>query len=193
MKKKILISITILLVVIIGIVLSFCKCSGKTTPTPTYNDSIFESVVGSDVNYIDRWFGDNIEHHFYEVRAYMKNRIDSAVINNEPIDSITTIFAVGDKVWFFGHKIVDGVVKTDTMVCGGPFVEDMDIEWPLKTTFSDLRETIRTHKLNCPNKDIVLRRALIWHPKDYADWTIYAGDKKFWFISTENDSIRDVQ
>lgn len=154
----------------------------------------FESIVSNDYNYVDSAFNDTVETHFYEVRAYMPERIDSAAVHGTQIDSITTIFAVGLKVYVFNHKIKGDSVTTDTCVYRGPFVEDCEMPWPLPLTFNQMMQIVKEYKLSAPNKDIALRRALIAHPKDFPDFTIYGGrGDKWWFISTKNGSVRTDQ
>lgn len=184
--------ITFTILFTVGLIgfLSFHSCSKSKTPI---TDSItFESIVGSDYTYIDSVFPDSITH-FYEARAYMPERVDSAAKHLTQIDSITTIFAVDQEVWIFNHKIKGDTVLTDTVIHHGPFVEDCTMNWPLPLTFKEMMKIIVSKNLSAPNKDIVLRRALILHPKDYPDFTIYAGSEKWWFISTEDGSVRPDQ
>lgn len=175
--------------IIVALIVVLCVYHEKPVKTPV----TFEQVVGNDYAYIDSVFKGKDSTYFYEVRVYMPERIDSAAAKHSPIDSIVSIFAVGDKVWFFNHKIIGDSVKTDTCIYNGPFVEDCVMSWPLPTTFSQMLDVVAANKLKAPNNDIVLRRALIYHPKDYPDFTIYAGDGNWWFISTKNDSIRTDQ
>jgi hypothetical protein len=188
--KKIISFVGAIFVIALLVVVFKCS-SSKDEPTPI----TFEDVVGKDYAYIDSVFKNEEEEftHFYEVRVYMPERVDSAALHHSAIDSIVSIFAVGDKVWFFNHKIKGDSVVTDTCIYDGPFIEDCVMPWPLPTTFNQMMDSIASHKLNAPNKDIVLRRALVAHPKDYPDFTIYGGDGKWWFISTKNDSIRTDQ
>lgn len=188
--KKIISFVGAIFVIALLVVVFKCS-SSKDEPTPI----TFEDVVGKDYAYIDSVFKNEEEEftHFYEVRVYMPERVDSAALHHSAIDSIVSIFAVGDKVWFFNHKIKGDSVVTDTCIYDGPFIEDCVMPWPLPTTFNQMMDSVASHKLNAPNKDIVLRRALIAHPKDYPDFTIYGGDGKWWFISTKNDSIRTDQ
>lgn len=188
--KKIISFVGAIFVIALLVVVFKCS-SSKDEPTPI----TFEDVVGKDYAYIDSVFKNEEEEftHFYEVRVYMPERVDSAALHHSAIDSIVSIFAVGDKVWFFNHKIKGDSVVTDTCIYDGPFIEDCVMSWPLPTTFNQMMDSVASHKLNAPNKDIVLRRALIAHPKDYPDFTIYGGDGKWWFISTKNDSIRTDQ
>ncbi len=192
--KKIIISIIVVVIAAVAAVLGPKSCKGDT-PVTIPDTITFESVVDSDYNYIQKTFADSSDEytHFYEVRIYMPERIDSAAIHKAPIDSITSIFAVGQKVWFFNHKITNGVVTTDTCIYNGPFVEDCVMPWPLPVKFDQIMDTIASKELIAPNQDIVLRRALIWHPKTYPDFTIYAGDNNWWFISAEDGSIRTDQ
>lgn len=181
------------LVVCLGVLAGIYKCS--KSEQPVVKDSItFESVVGSDYAYIDSTFKDAAEVHFYEARAYMPERIDSAAAHGTQIDSIVTIFSVDLKVWFFNHKIKGDSVITDTCIYDGPFVEDCEMQWPLPITFKQMMDIVKVNNLKAPNKDIVLRRALIAHPKEYPDFTICGGSwNDWWFISTKDGSVRTDQ
>lgn len=192
--KKIIIFIVFAVIAAVALVLGPKSC--KNDVPPTIPDTItFESVVDSDYNYIQKTFADSSDEytHFYEVRIYMSESVDSAAVHKSPIDSITSIFAVGQKVWFFNHKIDKNTVTTDTCIYDGPFIEDCVMPWPLPVKFDQVMDTIASKNLNAPNKDVVLRRALIWHPKDYPDFTVYAGNGNWWFISSEDCSIRTDQ
>lgn len=188
----------LLFIVIVLIVFAFIKSchNGKApqpTPTPKQDTITFEKIVTSDYNYIDSAFEnkDKDYTHFYEVRAYLPTSVDSAEIPAK-IDSLVTIFAVGQKVWFFQHKIIDNKVKTDTVIYNGPFVEDCEMPWPVNVTFNQMLQIVKDNKLKAPNKDVTLRRALIWHPKEYPDFTIGTWNA-FYFISTKDGSVRTQQ
>lgn len=194
MKKIILL---IVIVVFAACAIIIPKACNTKPVEPVAKDTItFESIVTNDYNYVDSTFkSDDPEYtHFYEVRAYMHERVDSAAKNESQIDSLTTIFAVGTKVYFFNHKIINDSVVTDTTICQGPFVEDCVMPWPLPITFKQMMEIVKVNNLVCPNKDITLRRALIWHPKDYPDFTI-KGEKgdDWYFISTADGTVRNKQ
>lgn len=179
------------IIVLIAIAVSINNCSKKS---PVKEPITFESVVGSDYAYIDSVFSDTIETHFYEARAYMPTRVDSSAYYNAPIDSITSIFSVGLKIYFFNHKIVGDSVTTDTCIYNGPFVEDCEIPWPLPFTFEQMMKTVKAKKLTAPHIDVALRRALTAKPKEYADFTIFAGNgDNWWFISTKDGSVRTDQ
>lgn len=195
--KSVIIPLVFIVIVLITFAI-FKSCYHKETPQPTppapKQDTItFEKIVTSDYNYIDSAFKnkDKDYTHFYEVRTYLPTSVDSAEIPAK-IDSLVTIFSVGQKVWFFQHKIVDNKVKTDTIIHDGPFVEDCEMPWPVNVTFNQMLKIVKDNKLKAPNKDVTLRRALIWHPKDYPDFTVGTWNA-FYFISTEDGSVRTQQ
>lgn len=180
--KKIICSILGVILVVVLIALKCC-----TTSTTS-----FETIVSEDYYSVMKNYGDTSS--FFEVRAYMPERIDSAAAYKTQIDSLVTIFAINGntRVIYINHKIIGNKVITDTAFYRGPFVEDCEMPWPLPVTFDQMMDTVVAKKLSAPKTDIVLRRGLILHPKDYPDFTIYSGEGFWWFISTENCAVRDT-